>query len=560
MANEIYNIIMRVQGEEKVRQLTAEIAKEEKALVDLSNRLKAAGIAQDQIIQATSVYAQAIQRLNKELVAAEKQIAQAGGGMQRFQQGMIQAGYAVDDLQYGFKGIANNIQPLLMALGLGGGLAGIISIVVTGVVQLQQHWDSLMSAFGMGRVKTQAEEMDELAKATSRTVEQTAKLGEYQKLQKAAQALEGGQPKSETERQAAAVGGINEAGGKDRLAAGIRGVRGTGVDGLDPRMPGYQEYLQAKKEAENPEKFATNNPGSMGQGRTASQVKEAAQAAMKAARDQNNTASETEAKKMADQAVAGQAGGLDALIGEVRRNPGAFPPGALEELEKAHPKNIRARKLEAAMSEEGDSIQRGRERYTKEQEQIGRQLAQGEQTIQRRMKQDEIGQKRVFNIAERMAVGASVESAVDAGADIKRRERETNNRQNRAFNRMGGDDAVQSIADAMLMSGMSPQQAQRQLNRQLARSLDPESAKEASQAATQSGMANMARLREQMMQEAMGPRQISTGYASFKDQVMTSGGTNDIQRKVMEAGQKSVVQLQQITEILKSRTFATVVR
>ena len=73
-------------------------------------------------------------------------------------------------------------------------------------------------------------------------------------------------------------------------------------------------------------------------------------------------------------------------------------------------------------------------------------------------------------------------------------------------------------------------------------------------------MANMARLREQMMQEAMGPRQISTGYASFKDQVMTSGGTNDIQRKVMEAGQKSVVQLQQITEILKSRTFATVVR
>ena len=147
----------------------------------MSNRLKAAGIAQDQIIQATSVYAQAIQRLNKELVAAEKQIAQAGGGMQRFQQGMIQAGYAVDDLQYGFKGIANNIQPLLMALGLGGGLAGIISIVVTGVVQLQQHWDSLMSAFGMGRVKTQAEEMDELAKATSRTVEQTAKLGEYQK-------------------------------------------------------------------------------------------------------------------------------------------------------------------------------------------------------------------------------------------------------------------------------------------------------------------------------------------------------------------------------------------
>ena len=99
MANEIYNIIMRVQGEEKVRQLTAEIAKEEKALVDLSNRLKAAGIAQDQIIQATSVYAQAIQRLNKELVAAEKQIAQAGGGMQRVQQGRIQAGYAVDDGQ-----------------------------------------------------------------------------------------------------------------------------------------------------------------------------------------------------------------------------------------------------------------------------------------------------------------------------------------------------------------------------------------------------------------------------------------------------------------------------
>ena len=32
MANEIYNIIMRVQGEEKVRQLTVEIAKEKRHL------------------------------------------------------------------------------------------------------------------------------------------------------------------------------------------------------------------------------------------------------------------------------------------------------------------------------------------------------------------------------------------------------------------------------------------------------------------------------------------------------------------------------------------------
>lgn len=560
MANEIYDIIMRVQGEDRVRQLTEEIQKEEQAILTLVKRLQAMGATQDQVMQYTSGLARSVQNLNQQLQAAQSQVASAGGGMQRLQQGMIQAGYAVDDLQYGFKGIANNIQPLLMGLGIGGGLAGIISIVITGVVQLQQHWDGLMSAFGMGKVKTQAEEMDELAKATTRTVEQTAKLNEYQKLQKAAQSLEGGVPKSESARQAAAVGGINEAGGVDRIAAGIRGARGTGVDGLDPRMPGYSEYVEAKKMADNPEAFrrlqGSANASTL---ESVESVKARAAAVMNAEKNKNDTASEKTAKDMAAQAVAGQSGGLDALIGEVKKNPGAFPPGALEQLEKAHPKNIRARQIEATMTEEGDSIKKAQEKSRAETDRKNAMMGDNEAVMQRQINSAKAEDERKNRLMSED--GNSQERVLDnVRKEEEKKKREERNKQNRAFGNLGGDEAAQSIADAMLMSGMSPRAVQSQLQRNLGRSLDPETAKEMSQSATQSGMANMAKIREQMMMEAMGPRQITTGYASFKDSVMSSGGVNDLQRKTMEAGQRSAVQLEQITQLLKSRTFATVVR
>ena len=59
-----------------------------------------------------------------------------------FGQSALSAAYFVDDLQYGVKGILNNIPQLTMALGAGTGLAGVLSIAAVGfsVLSDQMGW------------------------------------------------------------------------------------------------------------------------------------------------------------------------------------------------------------------------------------------------------------------------------------------------------------------------------------------------------------------------------------------------------------------------------------
>lgn len=61
-------------------------------------------------------------------------------------QNMLQLAYAADDAQYGMRGLMNNIPMLAQSLGLGAGLAGVISIAAVAVNFL---WDKL-SKLGSG--------------------------------------------------------------------------------------------------------------------------------------------------------------------------------------------------------------------------------------------------------------------------------------------------------------------------------------------------------------------------------------------------------------------------
>ncbi len=78
--------------------------------------------------------AEIMQRLKAKRVAEEaaQSTAKVGVAMQGARKDIggaaMQAAYFFDDMQYGLKGVVNNIPQLAMALGLGGGLAGIISI------------------------------------------------------------------------------------------------------------------------------------------------------------------------------------------------------------------------------------------------------------------------------------------------------------------------------------------------------------------------------------------------------------------------------------------------
>ncbi len=62
--------------------------------------------------------------------------------------GLLQLGYAIDDLQYGFGAIVNNIPQLVYMFGGSAGLAGSLGIAAVAANVLLKHWDELAGAFG----------------------------------------------------------------------------------------------------------------------------------------------------------------------------------------------------------------------------------------------------------------------------------------------------------------------------------------------------------------------------------------------------------------------------
>jgi len=497
--------------------------------------MKSANASQAQIIQAQTVYAQSIANLTQQLKAAEKQVSEAGGKFAAMSQGLVQLGYAADDAQYGMKGLANNIQPLLMSLGLGAGLAGIIGIVVTATVVLTEKWDRLMSAMGMGRAKTQAEEMDELAKATERTVEQTARLEDYQRRQAAADSLKGGRPKAQAEQEQATREAINEAGGLDRLTAGMTAVRSKGLGGLNPLAEGYSEFQSAKEQFDNPARFATRTAaGTVG---NTAEVREKALAAMNRARDKNRTDTQKQIKDLMAKAVAGDTAAFGALMGEVRNNPGAFPPDALKQLQQGAPEAVHGRKIQGLMNDINSDMEKFEKRKQELSEYFGNVTpgpdAETQAFLDKRNRDEGIAIRRDQQVqrnrnqerAQQLRESGSFDPIRDAMMGIL----------------AGGGTAGQVEAKAVRMlmdQGLSVEEAQKQ-----ARGMMRDNSKTPAQAA-------------QEMMDRLGPRQLH-GLAEMKDAVQTSGA-NDPLRKQLEEQTRSRTILEQMYQLFQDRTFGGV--
>lgn len=73
---------------------------------------------------------QQIDALNKSTEQLDKDSKQATRSVKNMGQGALQAAYFFDDLQYGIRGIMNNIPGLVMGFGGGAGLAGAMSLAV----------------------------------------------------------------------------------------------------------------------------------------------------------------------------------------------------------------------------------------------------------------------------------------------------------------------------------------------------------------------------------------------------------------------------------------------
>jgi phage-related protein len=178
-----YKILQTVEGEEKVADLGAKLGLAEQklqALIDAEKAAVAAGAAWSASVKDQ---AQAVGELQQELQGAQRELKNTKADFATLG---TQVGYLVDDMQQfkngaasGMQAISNNIQPILAAIPGIGEWAAAISIGAIAVAQLYEHWDKLMGVMGSGKVKTEAEEMAELAKNTKRTADEEAR---YQKL------------------------------------------------------------------------------------------------------------------------------------------------------------------------------------------------------------------------------------------------------------------------------------------------------------------------------------------------------------------------------------------
>lgn len=171
----------------------------------------------------------------------------ASGSTKNFGFALMQLGSIVDDAQYGFQGVVNNIGPLVMGLSGGNmGMAAAAQIAAVAVAQLVRHWDDLKSAMGTNdHIKTAADEMKRLGDETQRTADQEERYQRLKRGEKTGEELKGKrsewQDKSERETKQAIAN--MAAGGQSGYSVVTAGVMAHGAgDVVDPE---YERELKA---------------------------------------------------------------------------------------------------------------------------------------------------------------------------------------------------------------------------------------------------------------------------------------------------------------------------
>lgn len=88
---------------------------------------------------------------------------------------VLEASRALEDLQYGIGGVLNNLPGLVQMLGMGAGLAGVISIVAVGITQLAKHVD-----FSKDKIGELGLEAGAATAGLAKHSEETARMSESQ--------------------------------------------------------------------------------------------------------------------------------------------------------------------------------------------------------------------------------------------------------------------------------------------------------------------------------------------------------------------------------------------
>lgn len=141
-----------------------------KNIQELERRIAALTKAQERQAQAAEKVAQSSNQLDRNSQKATRSVKNMG-------QGALQAAYFFDDLQYGIRGIMNNIPGLVMGFGGGAGLAGAVSIAVLAGAKLYE-W--------MGKTEDKSADLAKKMKEQSKEIAESYReslRASYQALQ-----------------------------------------------------------------------------------------------------------------------------------------------------------------------------------------------------------------------------------------------------------------------------------------------------------------------------------------------------------------------------------------
>ena len=360
------------QLDREFARLTKEIDKEEIALRKVTDSLKNLNVAQVAQNPLVIQHAQRIATLNLELSHNEKanerlrtSAGLAAGQTRNLGSAALYASQAFEDAQYGLNGVLNNIPQVIQAFGGPAGLAAGISVAAVGINILINNWDKLAAAFGASKTKTEAEAMEELAKATERTAAETEKLNKYKERQATIATMAGSKTEAET-NQSDVVNKVVADAGIKAVKKGLIESAGGMLSDTDPESRTARTLMEARERqirATEGNHFVSRG-GSGGGFSTERVVKTKAEVERELATDPElaklRTSMAAKIATAADNMLAEATTSpekLKALMNAVAASPGSFPKDFGKRLAAASPEELEAKRLnDEDLKQQKDSI------------------------------------------------------------------------------------------------------------------------------------------------------------------------------------------------------------
>ncbi len=359
-----------------------------------------------------------------------------GGGFKNLGYGILMVSQALEDSQYGFSAIVNNIPGIVMAFGGTAGMAGAASIASIAINQLIKHWDSLAKVLGMAHIKTAAEEMEDLRKKTSLTADEAERLRRADALPGKVKEIQAGKTEEQQKTETEATKAIIETGPKE-VAAGIARADAKGVAAGRASIVDTQDEAAVVNDKIEKLQHEIDDAKATAQRLVAGKVAGGAEAVVAAGDIQGRNSKEIERlkrdvlpdarKRTLDKLVAEGTlpglfpGRLDQLHEMVKADPRSFgPKGAklASDLEDALPSGRRKIRDEKQHKEDVADLSSQAQALDKEASAVeDDELAAGREQIKRAQKDlAEVMEKEAYDVAKLSSAEEDLRKAIDAQA------------------------------------------------------------------------------------------------------------------------------------------------